>query len=801
MTAAGREASALRSDQILRGGGQSGARLRAIDWATHPLGPPESWSPALRGTLRLLLAARSGAALFWGPARTYLYNDAMIETLGDRHPWAQGADGAEVWAEIWDVIGPQLAAVEASGEGQSFDHQHLRIGRAAAARDTWWTYSQIPIEDDTAPTGMGGVLVLSAELTTEHEANERILHERRRLMALFDTSSTFVATLRGEDHVFEMTNPAYDALVGRSNLIGKTVREALPEVVSQGLIEVLDAVFESGEPFIARNRPVVLARGGAEAEVRWLDFVYQRHDDPEGHAVGIIAEGFDVTDHVRALQRAREANAIISTLLEHSPDLIVATGADGDCQLVSASSQDILGYAPEEMVGRRYTEFVASDVVEVAALFDKMIAGAPMRHYENRVRRKDGTAATIRWSAAWSVERQLMIAVGRDVSDRVAAEERLLHAERLDAIGKLTGGIAHDFNNLLTIILGNLDIVHEALGHRPELQEMADLARTAAERGAELTNQLLSYARQQRQEPVVIAAAELIAGMEPLIRRAVGETVSVELQDGDAKAVCLADRAQLETALLNLAINARDAMPDGGSLSLASGVVIGPVLWDGRTLEGAHVWISVRDAGAGMTPATLARAREPFFTTKAVGRGTGLGLSMVSGFAEQSGGALELRSEEGRGTEAIIYLPLSQVRPHRHPPAQPPRQTALPPAKVLLVEDNAPLREQVSFMLKEAGCVVAAVGAAAEALQILDGDRSFDLLFTDLVLPGGISGRQLADAARLRDPGLKVLMTSGFSADAIAAETSLTAPLLRKPYRRHELLQAVEQALSRQRRT
>jgi signal transduction histidine kinase/CheY-like chemotaxis protein len=376
-------------------------------------------------------------------------------------------------------------------------------------------------------------------------------------------------------------------------------------------------------------------------------------------------------------------------------------------------------------------------------------------------------------------------------------QAQLVQAQKMEAVGQLTGGVAHDFNNLLTVILGNLGYVDE---RHPELETWVKPAIAAAERGAELTQRLLAFARRQMLHPRVIDVNRLMDGVGVLLRRTLSETIALESVRAAGLWSAEADPGQLENALLNLALNARDAMPDGGTLTIETANAYFDDAYaaaNPETSPGQYVMIGVTDTGTGMEPDVVQRAFEPFFTTKGVGKGSGLGLSMVYGFARQSGGHVKIYSEVGQGTTVRLYLPRA-----RGAEPGPEKQPAAPSVstgheRILVVEDDAHVRTTVGGLLTSLGYRVVAAATAQDALARLEDPEPIDLLFTDVVLPGGANGAQLAEAARARRPGLKVLFTSGYTANAVGHQGRLDegVQLLSKPYRKEELARKIRQVL------
>lgn len=386
----------------------------------------------------------------------------------------------------------------------------------------------------------------------------------------------------------------------------------------------------------------------------------------------------------------------------------------------------------------------------------------------------------------------------RQTEERLKAEAALLQAQKIEAVGQLTGGVAHDFNNLLSIIIGSLDLAQDLAGDNQRLVRAVEMAQRAAVRGARLTEQLLAFARRQMLRPRTIELNELIAEYQGLLRRAVGETVEIRTELNSNPCHCWIDPVQLETAILNLAINARDAMPGGGILSIETA----PCDHDTEGLvdlaPGRYGRVTIRDNGTGMPADIVDRVFEPFFTTKPDGKGAGLGLSQVYGFVQQSDGGVAIDTELGRGTAIRIYLPLIAAEETRVEQVGSPRtRLSTGSETILVVEDDLEVAEIVLSMLQGAGYRTLAANSGADALSILDTDDDIDLLFTDLVMPGGISGIELARTARERRPGIKVLLASGYTAaPGVKDEATRDGiPFVLKPYRQHDLVAIIRTVL------
>lgn len=388
-----------------------------------------------------------------------------------------------------------------------------------------------------------------------------------------------------------------------------------------------------------------------------------------------------------------------------------------------------------------------------------------------------------------------------DITNRRRLEERIRQSEKLEAVGQMTGGVAHDFNNLLTVILGNAESLKLAMPENDKLRPLVEMMMLAAERGAELTNRLLAFSRRQPLQPKLADANALLRGMAALLRRAIPAQIELVLNLADGVCTTLIDPAQLEVAVLNLVLNAKYAMAGEGRIIIETkNVEITDEFWGGATdiAPGSYILLAITDDGAGMPPEVAERAFDPFFTTKPVGEGSGLGLSMVYGFVKQCGGYATIYSELGKGTSVKLYLPCSDGS------AEIAHDDALPEAEkgcehILVVEDDALVRQHATTTLSGLGYRISEAASAKDALKLLDSTPGIDLLFTDMVMPGGINGRELADRARALHPTLKVIFTSGYTEEAIVGRSWLDTGVsfLGKPYKRNELARIVREVLGK----
>ncbi len=392
------------------------------------------------------------------------------------------------------------------------------------------------------------------------------------------------------------------------------------------------------------------------------------------------------------------------------------------------------------------------------------------------------------------------VATHEDITERKLAEEQLRQAQKIEAIGQLTGGIAHDFNNILTVIVGTIEILAQGVADHPELAAVARMIDDAATRGAKLTQQLLAFSRKQPLDPRDVDTNLLVTETANLLRPTLGEHIEIVMKLEPDAWHAMVDPAQLSTALLNLAINARDAMPEGGKLMFETGNVVLDEAYAGSNADvmpGPYVLVAVSDTGIGIPADIRDRIFEPFFTTKEVGKGTGLGLSMVYGFIKQSRGHIKVDSETGHGTTIGIYLPRSDGQEAPAHVDAGPAEPALGHETILVVEDDSLVREFVLTQLRSLGYATLAAHDAASALDLVDKGADFDLIFTDVIMPGGMNGRQLADEVRKRRPGTKVLYTSGYTEDAIFHDGRLDSgvTLLAKPYRKSDLARKIRELL------
>jgi PAS domain S-box-containing protein len=502
----------------------------------------------------------------------------------------------------------------------------------------------------------------------------------------------------------------------------------------------------------------------------------------------------------------RESEVRFRDILLASPDGVLIIGQSGEVLLANTRAELMFGYAPGELEGKPLLALMPGDgspARRSGELTDAGLTGNPSLNFGNTPYgvRKDGSAFPVEVNLGPSSDNEgaATIAAIRDISDRKAMESQLLKSQKMEAIGTLTGGMAHDFNNLLAVIIGNLDLLAEDGNLSDVDRPLVDEALEAALRGAELTQRLLAFARRQPLQPRQIDVDDLVDGLCKLAHRTLGADIQLRFRRGKNVPPIIADAAQLEACLFNIINNARDAMVNGGEITVATDLRYLDADFGASHEIGAghYTMIEVRDNGAGMSPEISSQIFEPFFTTKEPGKGTGLGLSLVYGFIKQSGGQVYVYSEVGVGTIFRLYLPSVLTAGDEHELKQDSRPTEQGREEtILVVEDNSSLRQLVAKQLKALGYRFLGAQNGQDAMEILETEK-VDLLFTDVVMPGGVSGYDLAKTTAERWPNVKVVLTSGFP-DAklnISGKPPENTRLLLKPYRRHELAEILRNAL------
>jgi PAS domain S-box-containing protein len=539
----------------------------------------------------------------------------------------------------------------------------------------------------------------------------------------------------------------------------------------------------------------------------WAHVVVHPIKGPSGRLLGFAKITRDLSERKQAERALRETQEEFRLLVQSVTDYaLYMIDREGNVASWNSGAERIKGYRPEEVIGRHFSTFYTEEDRAAGAPARTLAIARQEGRYENegwRVR-KDGTRfwAHVVIDPIHESDGTLrgFAKITRDITERRdtqrkldEAREALFQSQKMDAIGQLTGGIAHDFNNLLTAIIGSLELVRKRIGEDPRTTPLVANALQAAQRGATLTQRMLAFARRQELQAEPTDIRGLIAGMADLLDRSLGSAIKIVIRFTPSIGRVMIDRNQLEMALLNLAVNARDAMPAGGELALeAREATLGPANSLGLQ-PGRYAVLSVIDQGEGMDEATLRRATEPFYTTKGVGKGTGLGLSMVHGLAEQLGGGLQLQSTPGKGTTASLWLPVMQQAVDAEPESPPePEPPHLPPLAILAVDDDALVLINTAAMLEDRGHRVTMAYSAAEALELLAGG-TFDLLITDQGMPG-MTGAELIEQIRKSHPGLPIVLATGYA--ELPAGAALDVPRLAKPFRQEQLLEAVARAVT-----
>src|SRR6202163_1611912 len=679
------------SADFLAGGGEMGALTRAYDWSASPLGPPDTWPQSLRTTLRILLNTNHPMFIWWGSGLIQFYNDAYRQTMGpERHPGALGQGGRECWAEIWDIIGPQIEQVM-SGRGATWhENQLVPVTRHGRLEQVYWTYGYSPIDEDDR---VGGVLVVCRDVTQDYLAAAALREREAELARVQQIGRIGGLEVDLRTGFRNRRSPEYLLIHGLPpDAVNEThedwVRRIHPDDREATEKKFREAVAGTVRDYTVQYRIVRPSDG----ETRWISVKSTIERDEQGRAVRLVGAHTDVTEQVVAdfalpqseerfrklADQLAELNATLAQRVEEktrerdriwnvSQDLLVVADRNGVWRTVNPAWTKTLGWNEAELLNRT-SEWLEhpDDGGLTRTEVNKLIQGNRTVKFEGRFRHKDGSYRWLSWTGV--PDQDHIYAVARDVTAEKAAAERLrateealLQSQKMEAVGQLTGGIAHDFNNLLTGIVGSLDLLQTRLnqGRTDNVARYINAAMTSANRAAALTHRLLAFARRQPLIPKSVDANQLVVSLEDLLRRTIGETIDLEITASDDLWGTLCDPNQLESALLNLAINARDAMPDGGRLS----IVTGNARLDGVTANppalapGDYICIEVTDTGVGMSAEVAARAFDPFFTTKPIGQGTGLGLSMIYGFARQSNGHVTIDSKIGRGTSIKLYLP------------------------------------------------------------------------------------------------------------------------------------------------
>jgi len=745
-----------------------------------------------------------------------------MDETGRLTSWSAAAEAVFGWPaseaigrSLADTIIPQqhreghargLARFLETGEGPIL---RQRIEITALHRDG----REFPVELTVTPIRLGDHWLFGAfvrDLTEEKHAEQALQKEvgereaaERLLRQVIDADPSLVF-VKDRDGRFVLVNKAVADIYGTTveAQVGKTDADFNP---NKGEVEHFlrddRAVMDSRRPKVVAEESVTNPATGA---TRWFQTVKVPLLSPDGEAHRVLGVATDITERKRAEEALRRSEASYRGLVEHAAYGIYRATGDGTFLMVNPALFTMLGHGSAEELLKID---IARDVYVDPAARARILArceqfGSAIE--EVAWRRRDGSVITVRLNGrpvrAPDGALECFEFIVDDVTDQRALEERLRQTQKMEAVGRLAGGIAHDFNNLLTAILGSVDFLRRALGpEHPEHAETEEIQK-AAVRAADLTRQLLAFSRQQVLAPKVLELDALVTNLEKMLRRLIGEDVDLRFAPKAPRAAVRADPGQLEQVIVNLVVNARDAMPRGGKLTIDTATVDLDTgyAWEHGTVEpGRYVMLAVTDTGVGIDHAAQARLFEPFFTTKEFGKGTGLGLATVYGIVKQSGGYIWVYSEPGQGATFKVYLP--RVEPAGEPVAapQPPARALGGTETILLAEDEAAVRNLARRVLEKHGYKLLLAATGRDGVQVADQHGApIDLLVTDVVMPE-MGGRELAQRLTARQPGLKVLFLSGYTDDAIVHHGVLDAGVafLQKPFKPDDLVRKIRAVL------
>ena len=799
------------------GGGATGAMIRTFDWSKTSLGCRSGWPQSLKTSVDIVLAQPLPLVMLWGPEGVMIYNDAYAVFAGRRHPNLLGSPVLEGWPEIAD-FNRHVMQVGLAGQTLSMHDQHLVLNRGEVPEDVWMDLSYSPILDENGRAA--GVLAIVIETTERVRAQERLqISQTAGRIGSFEWYPETGRLDVSDEYRRIWGIPAGVAITDR--MLVELVHEEDRKVTGPARFGTDVNPLNYAEYRITRPDT---------GEMRWIarrGQVLQADGSGPQRFVGVA---FDISERKAAEAAQQESETRFRLMADSAPALIWACDQHGRLTFINRRYEVEFGMAADELLREGLRQIILEDDVGAftAKFQDDFAARRPftaeVRVWSKTsglrwlrcegVPRFDGAGAFVGYVGAnvdITEARLAADALEAQVSARTKElqekEEALRQSQKMEAIGQLTGGIAHDFNNLLQGIIGGLDLAQTriAQGRTGEVERFLAAAVSSANRAAALTHRLLAFSRRQPLDPKPTKVNHLLASIEDLLRRTLG--ASIELQFDLAAGLWLTkcDGNQLESAILNLAINARDAMPEGGRLLIETGNadIDGSQLAELRDVAPGHyIRIAVTDSGTGMPPAVMARAFDPFFTTKPTGQGTGLGLSMVYGFARQSEGYAKIRSEVGTGTTVKIFLPryLGEmvVEAEEKPGAE---KGALADGEVVLVvEDETVVRGLILGVLEDLGYNAIEAADGPEALKVLQSDARIDLLVTDIGLPG-LNGRQVVDAARDRRRDLPVLFMTGYAESAAMARGFLEPgmQMMTKPFTMEALASRIRTIFERAR--
>jgi PAS domain S-box-containing protein len=791
-------------------GSDAQALIARLDWANSPLGAASNWPQSLRTAVDIVIHSPMPMLLLWGPQLTQIYNDGFALLAGSKHPHAFGQPTHQVWPELQDFTDPIYSAV-LQGQVRTYSEQRFTLQRNGVDSDFWLDLTYSPIRDENAE--VAGILVTAIE-TNERRRIALELEQRSAasLKAQQDTEERLQLALSATDAVgtwdWDISEDRFiaDAHFAQLHGIDPAMAGQLP------ISDYLHGVHPEDRAMIATEYAEEYRLLQPDGQLRWVFARGRCYKDHHGRPIRFLGAALDLTERKNTEQALRQSQTELQLIINAMPILISYVDREERFRLNNAAYLDWYGLTPQELYGRTILEVLGDEAYALRAEhIAQALSGKPccfsintphrdgsIRHALMNYLPRHGADGAVNGFYIFVIDEterkqteEALRNLNETLEERVAArtqqlaesnqrlqnemfereraEDALRHAQKMEAVGQLTGGIAHDFNNMLTGIIGSLDLMQRyiAEGRTEEIGRFTEAAVSSANRAAALTHRLLAFSRRQSLDRKPLNANDLIHSLEDLLRRTKGDHIELMLQLTEDAWPVSTDVSQLENALLNLVINARDAMPDGGELRIETANVFLDSS-DINTLEpvkaGDYLMIAVNDNGTGMTPKVLAKAFDPFFTTKPIGQGTGLGLSMIYGFAQQSGGHVSLFSLPGQGTSVRLYLP--RLHAMEQEDVLQPIISEAPPAiageTVVLVEDDPAVRMLVLNLLKELGYHAHEAEDAKSALPLLESGMRVDLLVTDVGLPG-MNGRQLAEIARQHRPGLKVLFMTGYA--------------------------------------
>jgi PAS domain S-box-containing protein len=754
---------------------------------------------------RLDAAQKVGQMGFWElevDANRLTWTDQVYEIFGtDRDSFANTFEAFRAFVHPEDLPAHQEQHSRVLHGVSPMDVQHRVVrsdGRIRHVRERAQLYRRSP---GASPVLVGTV----QDVTSEHKVESALRLSEERFRGIISSAALGIVITDVGGRI-QIANEVFCRMLGYTEMELAGLDEislvhADDRARYQRAVDRLMA--GEVESFIMEKR--CLTKSG---NILWSRASASAQFDHGGKPVSMTVITEDITEQRQVERQLR----LLESAIARTSDLVIITEADlidGDgpkIVYVNDAFERRTQYSREEAMGKTPRMLQGADTSrdELDRIRRSLERTEPVRA-ELTNYQKDGKEFSIELEIAPVFDRNgsctHFVAIERDITERLALEAQLRQSQRLESVGQLTGGVAHDFNNLLTVVLGNADLLCEALAEDDRHRPLAEMIVGAAEKGAQLTQRLLAFSRRQALDPKIVDVNQLLRGMHGLLLRSLGEHIEIAVLAAANLSHASVDPGQLESAVLNLCLNARDAMPTGGRLTVETA----NMMLDSRyaaihseVRPGRYVMLAVSDTGVGIGAAELPRVFEPFFTTKEMGKGTGLGLAMVYGFIKQSGGHVSIYSELGQGTCVKMYLPSTDSEQEL---SYPPTELELTGGSesILLVEDDPMVRSYANKQLASMGYRVVEAANALTALDVLRGSEVFDLLFTDVVMPGGMSGRQLVDEALKVRPALKILYTSGYTENAIVHHGRLDpgVNLLPKPYRRKELAEKIRNALER----